>query len=122
MREVLTGRSIMLLVGGLAVAGEKFGELRQGGLLLPIFAIGAPLVFGPLGATVATVAGLGTGGAVVFGVMAASASYIAAPAAIRVALPEVEVGIPLTAALAITFPFNLVIGIPLITEIAVKLG
>ncbi len=156
LREVLTGRSIMLLIGGLtigaashpssmervaplfvglfggvlvlflldlgALAGEKLGELRRGGALLPVFAIGAPLLFGPLGVVVGSMAGLGTGGAAVFGVMAASASYIAAPAAIRVALPEVEVGIPLTAALAITFPFNLVIGIPLITEIAIQLS
>lgn len=47
---------------------------------------------------------------------------MAAPAAVRVALPEVDIAVPLTAALAVTFPFNLVIGIPLFLEIAQLLG
>ena len=86
------------------------------------FALAAPLVFGPLGVVVGTMAGLGVGGAAVFGAMTASASYIAAPAAVRVALPDVDIAVPLTAALAITFPFNLVIGIPVYLEIAKILG
>ena len=53
------------------------------------------------------------GGAAVLGTMAASASYIAAPAAVRIALPKASPGIYLTLALGITFPFNLIIGIPL---------
>jgi len=58
----------------------------------------------------------------VLGVMAASASYIAAPAAVRVGLPEADLGYSLGAALGITFPFNLVIGIPLCAEIASRLA
>ena len=54
----------------------------------------------------------------VLATMAASASYIAAPAAVRVGLPEADVGYSLGAALGITFPFNLVIGIPLYAELA----
>ena len=54
----------------------------------------------------------------VLGVISASASYIAAPAAVRLALPEASPGIYLTAALGVTFPFNLVIGIPLYWWIA----
>ena len=65
---------------------------------------------------------VGIGGAAVLGAMAASASYIAAPAAVKVALPNVDIAVPLTAALAITFPFNLIVGIPLYTEIAQFLG
>ncbi len=53
------------------------------------------------------------GGATVVGVMAASASYIAAPAAVRIALPDANPTLYLTAAIAITFPFNLIVGIPL---------
>ena len=52
------------------------------------------------------------GGAAVFGAMVGSASYIAAPAAVRIALPKASPGIYLTLALGVTFPFNLAIGIP----------
>jgi len=54
----------------------------------------------------------------VLSAMVESASYIAAPAAVRVALPDADVGMCLGAAIGVTFPFNLVIGIPLYTEIA----
>ena len=59
------------------------------------------------------VAGMEPGGAAVLGVMAGSASYIAAPAAVRIALPEASPGIYLTLSLGVTFPFNLTIGIPM---------
>ena len=54
--------------------------------------------------------------------MAASASYIAAPAAVRIALPEANPSLYLTASLAVTFPFNLVLGIPLYRALAVLWG
>jgi hypothetical protein len=54
----------------------------------------------------------------VLGTLAASASYIAAPAAVRLALPEANPGIYLTSALTVTFPFNLVVGIPLYLKFA----
>ena len=54
--------------------------------------------------------------------MAASASYIAAPAAVRVGLPEADQGLALGAALGVTFPFNLVLGIPLYAELASRLA
>jgi hypothetical protein len=52
------------------------------------------------------------------GVLSASASYIAAPAAVRLALPEASPGLYLTASLGITFPFNLIIGIPLLLALS----
>ena len=62
---------------------------------------------------------MSTGGATVLGVLCASASYIAAPAAVRLALPAADPGITLTSSLGITFPFNLVvIGIPVLLAIA----
>jgi hypothetical protein len=87
-----------------------------------VFAIGMPLVFGAVGVLGGTLAGLSVGGAAVLGAMAASASYIAAPAAVRVGLPEADVGLSLGAALGMTFPFNLAIGIPLFHEIAQAIG
>jgi hypothetical protein len=61
---------------------------------------------------------MGVGGAAVLGVLSASASYIAAPAAVRLALPEASPGLYLTASLGITFPFNLIIGIPLLLALS----
>ena len=58
------------------------------------------------------------GGAAIFGTMVGSASYIAAPAAVRIALPQASPGIYLTMSLGVTFPFNLAIGIPVMLELA----
>jgi uncharacterized protein len=81
-----------------------------------------PLINGTLGVMLGTVAGLSVGGATVLGVMAASASYIAAPAAVRIALPDANPALYLTAALGITFPFNLIVGIPLFYWLAQAVG
>ena len=83
-----------------------------------IFAIVMPVVHGVLGAALGTAAGLSNGGATILGMLAASASYIAAPAAVRIALPEANPSLYLTAVLAVTFPFNLAIGIPFVSEVA----
>ena len=66
--------------------------------------------------------GLSVGGAAVLGAMVSSASYIAAPAAIRVGLPEANPAYYLTASLGITFPFNLTVGIPVYLALAEWLG
>lgn len=146
MREVLTGKSILLLVGGVLmgvamgvggysqiefffgalfpgvltlfllelgiVAGKRIKDIRQGGLGLVIFAILFPLVSGSLGVITGHLSGMSVGGSAALGVIAASSSYIAAPAAVRLALPEASPGIYLSASLGITFPFNLTLGIP----------
>ncbi len=91
----------------------RAGELRRIGGRVAAFAIGAPIVHGFAGVALGWAAGLSLGGTVVLATLAASASYIAAPAAIRISLPEGNPAVYLTAALAITFPFNLVFGIPL---------
>lgn len=152
LHEVLTGRSVLLLVGGLvigAAAGsdayarvEPFfvvmfpglltlflldmgataaTQLRRSRSLTPavvVFGLVTPLVLGLAGVVVGTAVGLGPGGAAVFAAMTASASYIAAPAAVRIALPEADAGLSLGVALGVTFPFNLAIGIPLYLAIA----
>jgi hypothetical protein len=152
LREILTGRSIVLLAGGVGigmlagkdglvevapffegafvglltlfllemggVAARRLGDLRAAGPVVLVFALAAPPVNGTLGVLAGSAAGLSLGGAMLLGVLTASASYIAAPAAVRIALPEASPGYYLTAALAITFPFNLTVGIPLYFEIA----
>jgi hypothetical protein len=88
-------------------------DVKKAGIGLVVFSLGFPLLAGALGVVVGALTGLGLGGSVVLGVLTASASYIAAPAAVRLALPEASPGIYLTAALGITFPFNLIFGIPI---------
>lgn len=100
------------------VAGHHLRHVRQAGAFLVGFAIVTPIVHGALGVAAGLLAGLSTGGAAVLGAMASSASYIAAPAAVRMAIPEANPGLYLTAALGITFPFNLTLGIPLYVEMA----
>ncbi|MFZ4598350.1 MAG: sodium-dependent bicarbonate transport family permease [Terrimicrobiaceae bacterium] len=108
-RGVLT---LFLLEVGL-VTGRRLGDLKQAGPGLVVFATGMPLLHGLLGVWLGKVAGMGVGGAMILGTLAASASYIAAPAAVRIALPQASPAIYLTASLAITFPFNVVLGIPI---------
>lgn len=152
LHEVVAGRSILLLVGGVVigflsgkeglakvspffvdlfqgvltlfllemgmVAARRFGDLRRVGIFLLGFGIVMPMIHGALGAWLGMLAGLSVGGSTVLAVLAASASYIAAPAAVRIALPQANPGFYLTASLAITFPFNLTVGIPLYYAVA----
>ena len=103
---------LFLLELGVAAA-QRARDLRQVGPTLVSFAILAPLAHGLVGLVTASLIGLSLGGGVVLATLAASASYIAAPAAVRLGLPEANPGLYLTASLAITFPFNLALGIPL---------
>lgn len=82
------------------------------------FAIAMPLVSAMIGLGVGALIGLSLGGIVLIMVLCASASYIAVPAAMRVALPEANPAIYLTLSLGVTFPFNLTLGIPLYLAIA----
>jgi uncharacterized protein len=109
--------TIFLLEAGL-VAGRKLSDLKKGGLFLIGFGVLFPIIHAVLGIYLGQLAGLSLGGATILGTLAASASYIAAPAACRVALPEANPSYYLTSALAITFPFNITIGLPLYHEIA----
>lgn len=85
---------------------------------LGIFAVLMPLLGAVLAAAIAPAIGLSPGGAAVLMTLAASASYIAVPAALRLALPEANPAIPLMMSLGVTFPFNLLLGIPLYIAIA----
>ncbi|MDJ0821138.1 MAG: sodium-dependent bicarbonate transport family permease [Paracoccaceae bacterium] len=104
---------IFLLDMGL-IAGRG---LREGSKVLDAGAIGfgltMPLAGAAAGLGMGLLLGLSTGGVMLLMVLSASASYIAVPAAMRVALPEANPSIYLTLSLAVTFPFNLTVGIPL---------
>jgi hypothetical protein len=110
---LFTGVLALFLLEMGIVAGRRLPDVKKAGLGLVAFSLGFPLIAGTLGVVVGSLTGLGLGGSVVLGVLSASASYIAAPAAVRLALPEASPGIYLTASLGITFPFNLIFGIPI---------
>lgn len=107
------GALVLFLLEMGIVAGARLKDLRKVGARLISLGIFLPILHGTIGALLGTFAGLSVGGATVLGAMAASASYIAAPPAVRMTLPEANPTFYLTASLAITFPFNLVAGIPL---------
>jgi hypothetical protein len=110
---LFTGVLALFLLEMGIVAGRRLPDVKKAGVGLVVFSLGFPLLAGTLGVFVGEVTGLSLGGSVVLGVLTASASYIAAPAAVRLALPEASPGVYLTASLGITFPFNLIFGIPI---------
>ena len=108
---------VFLLDMGLIVA-RKFGDLRLVGVRVMAFGIYMPLLGGSIGLAAAALLGLSPGGATLLAVLSASASYIVVPAVMRTALPQASPAIYATLALVITFPFNLLVGIPLYTGAA----
>ncbi len=101
-----------LLEMGLQVA-RRARDLRLEGPFLLVFAVGLPLVNAAFATVLAMLFGLGLGDAFLLAVLAASASYIVVPAVIRYAIPEANVSLYFGMSLAMTFPFNILIGIPL---------
>jgi uncharacterized protein len=104
--------SFFLLDMGL-LAAKKIGDLKKTGLFLPPFAILVPIVNACVGIVLARFIGLQPENALMFSVLCASASYIAVPAAMRLSLPDANPSLYVPMALAITFPFNITVGIPL---------
>ncbi len=155
LHEILLGKSIVLLVGGLAIgwaagptgvqpleplffdlfkgvlalfllemgliAAGQAQALRNKGLPLIVFGVLAPLPLAAIGACAGWAMGLSVGGTTLLAVLTGSASYIAAPAAIRMAVPEANPSLSLTASLGVTFPFNIFVGIPIYYSIAIAL-
>jgi hypothetical protein len=113
---------VIFLLGMGLVAGERLKEIGVYGFKLILLAILFPLTFGVLGVWFGALSDLSVGGAAIMGVLAASASYIAAPAAIKNSIPDANPAIYLGMSLGITFPFNLIIGIPLYLQIANLIG
>jgi hypothetical protein len=107
---------IFLLEMGMTAA-RQVRDFAKVGRFLTVFAIASPIVWGVVGVVAGHAIGLSQGGAFVLGAICASASYIDAPAACRAALPEASPGIYLTASLGVTFPFNLLLGLPLFWQV-----
>jgi hypothetical protein len=150
--EVLTGKGVLLLLGGLAIgwaagpegvapigplffdlfkgilalfllemgliAASRISALRRYGLFLVVFGIAMPLFSSLFGIGLGLLFGLSVGGTAMLATLAASASYIAVPAAMRISVPEANPSLSLTASLGITFPFNVLVGIYLYYQMA----
>jgi hypothetical protein len=152
LKEVLLGKTVLLLFGGLFIgavssnegyekvspffigllsgllvlfllhlgylAGFNFSEVRKVGKPLIVFGLLFPLIIGVIGVALGGAIGLSVGGSTILGVLCASASYIAAPAAVGVALPKANATLALMSSIGVTFPFNLIIGIPVYFKVA----
>ena len=119
--DLFKGMLCLFLLDMGIVSGRQLGGLRKLGALPVGFATLVPFVNALLGIGLAWVIGLDRGDALLFAVLCASASYIAVPAAMRLALPEANPGLYVTMALALTFPFNIVLGLPCYMAIISKL-
>jgi len=113
--------ALFLLEMGL-VAGGRLADLRRAGAFLVAFGVAAPLVLGFVGALVGHLLGLSLGGTTLLATLAASSSYIAAPTAMRVAVPEANPALSIGVVLGVTFPFNITLGIPLYLHYARWIG
>lgn len=109
---------LFLLDMGL-VAARRLRQARSLTLRLALLGIAMPVINGALGVGLAALTGLSPGSAAALGMLAASASYIAVPAALRLALPQADPGLYLAMSLAVTFPFNITFGLPLYISLAV---
>ena len=115
---LFSGALTLFLVELGAIAANRLRDFKAAGIRVVLLGIAIPMINGFLGALAGAAAGMSTGGVAVMATLAGSASYIAAPAAVRVALPQASAGIYVTASLGVTFPFNLTLGIPLYIAMA----
>jgi uncharacterized protein len=152
LSEALRGKSVVLLIGGIAIGAafgaeelkpiaplfevlfkgalalfllelglitaSKWPDIKRAGWRLALFGVAFPVVAAVLGVALGLSFGLTPAGAALLGTLTASASYIAAPAAMRVAVPQANPALGIAAALGITFTFNVAVGIPLYFQIA----
>lgn len=110
--------AIFLLEMGLITA-TQVGTLRQYGPFLLVFGVAMPLFSALVGTGLGWALGLSIGGTAMLATLAASASYIAVPAAMRISVPDANPTLSLAASLGITFPFNVLVGIPIYYALAV---
>lgn len=102
------------------VCGQQIQKIRDHASFIILFGVGMPLLASIFAIVIGRLSGLSPEGTTIFATIAASASYIAAPAVTRSILPQANLSVPLTCALGVTFPFNVLVGIPLYHFMAVN--
>lgn len=111
--DLFNGVLVFFLLDMGLVAARRLKDLRDGGPFLIGFAFAVPVLNALIGIALARVIGVGPGDALLFAILCGSASYIAVPAAMRLVIPAANPGLYVPLALAVTFPFNITVGIPL---------
>lgn len=154
MHEILTGASLVLLIGGVFIgyyagamklvepldklfmdlfmgvlaffllemgllASARLSAVAQKGIFILTFGIAFPIAMGMFGAYLGWIFGLSEGGTMLLAVLYASCSYIAAPAAMRISVPDADPAVSIGASLGVTFPFNIFLGVPIYWEMSV---
>jgi len=123
VNDIFMGMLCLFLLEMGMEAARRIEEFRRVGIVLAAFGVLMPLVSAVIGILIGHYAlGFGVGGTTLVAVLAASASYIAVPPAMRLAVPEANPSLYLTLSLGITFPFNVVVGIPLYHRLATLLA
>lgn len=116
--DLFVGAIVIFLIEMGIIAGQRLDDVRKVGAFLIGFSLIIPTINGIIGVLVATYLGLSVGGAVMFGLLLASASFIAAPAVLRTAIPQAKPSLYITSALGITFPYNIIILLPVMLTIS----
>jgi hypothetical protein len=116
--QMFTGAIVIFMIEMGIIAGQRLDDIKKVGVFLIAFAVIMPTFNGIIGVLVATGMGLSLGGAVMFGLLLASASFIAAPAVLRHAIPQANPSLYITSALGITFPFNIIVLLPIMFAIS----
>ncbi len=116
--ELFTGAIVIFLIEMGIIAGQRLDDIKKVGVFLIAFSILMPTFNGIIGVLIATALGLSLGGAVMFGLLLASASFIAAPAVLRHAIPQAKPSLYITSALGITFPYNIIVLLPIMFMIS----
>ena len=111
--DLFTGAIVIFLIEMGIIAGQRLDDIKKVGAFLVAFSIIIPTINGLIGVFVSTLLGLSIGGAVMFGLLLASASFIAAPAVLRHAIPQAKPSLYITSALGITFPYNIIVLLPI---------
>jgi uncharacterized protein len=121
-KDIFYGALMFFLLDMGLVAARRIQDLKETGMFLIGFAILMPIANAFIGIVLAKVIGMEQGDALLFAVLCASASYIAVPAAMRMTVPEANPSLYVSMALAITFPFNIIVGIPIYLQSIKLLG
>jgi len=116
--ELFTGAIVIFMIEMGIIAGQRLEDIKKVGIFLTAFSVIIPTINGIIGVLVSTALGLSLGGAVMFGLLLASASFIAAPAVLRHAIPQANPSLYITSALGITFPYNIIVLLPIMFTIS----
>lgn len=117
-KDLVPGVLTLFLIEMGVIAAKQFADFRAIGLTLIFLAIVIPVINGMIGVLLGALGGMSEGDVIVLGTLAGSASFVAAPAVVRVALPEANPSLYLTSSIGITFPFFVSVGIPLLITVA----